>query len=112
MAARQPETKTMNNPYEADYPPEDLAKFDIHCKRDEDGVWSIWCPQWKCELHSKSLTREIVRLVAEIESNNECNASAKFWLAEVETFYGAQGEAMKLPGDEYHRRMAARRATT
>jgi len=54
-------------------PPDDpQTEVTIQAKL-QDGIWSVYCPQWKCQLHHKNLTRVAAMLCAEIESHNaEC----------------------------------------
>jgi hypothetical protein len=48
-----------------------VHEFQIKARRLPDGIWEVWCPEWKCTLHGKNATRVIACLVAEIEKNNE-----------------------------------------
>lgn len=61
----------MNNPQYDNYPEGVYKNVTIEAKMDDDGVWSVYCPQWQCELHDKNLTRCVAGLVAEIEAHND-----------------------------------------
>ena len=64
----------INDPLEECPPDDPMESVTIVAKLDAKGIWSVHCPEWKCELHDKSLTRAVAILCAEIENHNdECN---------------------------------------
>lgn len=60
----------MNNPADEAYAEGDYAVVTIKARR-VDGVWEVYCPEWRCTLHDKNLTRVVSGLCAEIEIHNE-----------------------------------------
>jgi len=62
----------MKNPNDEPCPPDEIiGTITINAKLDsKTKTWSVYCPQWQCELHDKNLTRCVSVLVAEIETHN------------------------------------------
>lgn len=51
--------------------PSDSPVTTVDIKATFDGkVWSVYCPQWRCELHSKDLSKCVAALLKEIEEHN------------------------------------------
>lgn len=51
--------------------PNAVLQVTIKARRNSRRVWEISCPEWKCTLHSRNLTRKIAELVAHIENHND-----------------------------------------
>lgn len=62
----------MSTPNETHAPAEPVEKINISATFDPAmKVWTVACPEWKCTLHTKNLTRTVTMLIAEIETHNE-----------------------------------------
>jgi hypothetical protein len=53
-------------------PPDDLiTEVTLKARMNADGIWTIYCPEWKCEMHGKSLTKPAAVILASIDDHNE-----------------------------------------
>lgn len=69
----------ITNPMEECPPDDPLYGFTIRAKQSDNGVWSVSCPEWKCELHHRNLTLCVAALVAEIaDHNDECDGKVTY----------------------------------
>ncbi len=60
-----------------------METLTINAKQTATG-WQVECPQWKCTIQDKSLTRAVALLCAEVEQHNdECNGIANKELEEL-----------------------------
>jgi len=63
-------TRNDDPPNHAEPPDHPVTEIDIHAKQ-VDGVWEIHCPQWRCTLHDRNLTKVVALLLSAIETHNE-----------------------------------------
>lgn len=65
------EKPMITNPYEECPPCEPQRTVTIKARELDNGVWEVWCPEWKCTLHNRNLTLCVADLLAEIQNHND-----------------------------------------
>lgn len=63
----------IENPADQPYPEGIYKSITIKARQlpGPVAVWEVFCPEWKCTLHDKNLTRCVAGLCAEIEDHND-----------------------------------------
>lgn len=51
-------------------PDEAMTKVTFTCQQ-VDGVWTVYCPQWKSEAYGKTLDEAVRKIAADIDCHNE-----------------------------------------
>jgi predicted RNase H-like HicB family nuclease len=59
------------NPQEQPYPEDLYRNVTIKASLRDDWIWSVYCPEWQCELHGEDLTETVSRILSDIEKHNE-----------------------------------------
>lgn len=50
---------------------EKIKAVTLKCKLEENGAWSVYCPELQCEHEVKNLTREVAAIAAHVELHNK-----------------------------------------
>lgn len=50
---------------------EKIKSITLNCKLEDNGAWSVYCPELRCERVVRNLTREAAAIAAQVEIHNQ-----------------------------------------